>query len=93
MSVLKGYVRNRNRPEGCIAENYIAEEAIEFCSEFITDLDPIGVPANSKITHDDMLFEGITPVGGVATPVDGTALEQAHLYVLRNTGVVEPYIG
>ena len=32
MKVLKGYVRNRNRPEGCIVECYIAEEAIEFCT-------------------------------------------------------------
>ena len=28
--VLKGYVQNRNHPEGCIAECYIAEEALEF---------------------------------------------------------------
>ncbi|VVA40801.1 PREDICTED: transposase, partial [Prunus dulcis] len=31
MKVLKGYVQNRTRPEGCIAERYIAEEAVEFC--------------------------------------------------------------
>ncbi|BBH06975.1 hypothetical protein Prudu_018761 [Prunus dulcis] len=29
MKVLKGYVQNRTRPEGCIAERYIAEEALE----------------------------------------------------------------
>ncbi|CAL8174093.1 unnamed protein product [Prunus armeniaca] len=33
MKVLKGYVQNRTRPEGCIAEWYIAEEAVEFCTE------------------------------------------------------------
>ncbi|CAL9018480.1 unnamed protein product, partial [Prunus brigantina] len=32
MKVLKGYVQNRTRPEGCIAERYIAEEAVEFCT-------------------------------------------------------------
>ena len=31
MRVLKGYVRNRTRPEGCIIECYIAKEAVEFC--------------------------------------------------------------
>ncbi|CAL8163867.1 unnamed protein product [Prunus armeniaca] len=31
MKVLKGYVHNRTRLEGCIAERYIAEEAVEFC--------------------------------------------------------------
>ncbi|KAI5338157.1 hypothetical protein L3X38_017428 [Prunus dulcis] len=30
MKVLKGYVQNRTRPEGCIAKRYIAEEALEF---------------------------------------------------------------
>ena len=36
MKILKGYVRNRSRPEGCIVECYIAEEAVEFCSEYMT---------------------------------------------------------
>ncbi|XP_057802767.1 uncharacterized protein LOC131018047 [Salvia miltiorrhiza] len=36
MRVLKSYVRNRNRPEGCMAECYIAEEAVEFCSEYLS---------------------------------------------------------
>nr|GEX22671.1 hypothetical protein [Tanacetum cinerariifolium] len=30
IKVIKGHVRNRNRPEGCIAEETIAEETIEF---------------------------------------------------------------
>ncbi|XP_058211648.1 uncharacterized protein LOC131323825 [Rhododendron vialii] len=34
MKVLKGYVRNRNHPEGCIAESYIPEEGVEFCSDY-----------------------------------------------------------
>lgn len=28
MRILKGYVRNRNHPEGCIAESYIGEEVV-----------------------------------------------------------------
>ena len=32
MKRLKGYVRNRSHPEGCIAESYIAKEALEFCT-------------------------------------------------------------
>ena len=41
MKVLKGYVQNHNRPEGCIAECYIAEEAIEFCTEYLSNIDAI----------------------------------------------------
>ncbi|TYK20459.1 putative serine/threonine-protein kinase nek2 [Cucumis melo var. makuwa] len=43
MKVLKNYVRNRHHPEGCIAESYIVEEAIEFCSDFLFGVDPIGL--------------------------------------------------
>ncbi|KAH9681147.1 hypothetical protein KPL71_026853 [Citrus sinensis] len=31
MKILKGYVRNRARPKGCIAERYLAEEYAMFC--------------------------------------------------------------
>jgi hypothetical protein len=44
IEVLKKYVRNHSRPEGCITKGYRIEEAIEFCVDFIDDLSPIGVP-------------------------------------------------
>ena len=43
MEVLKKYVHNRARPKGSIAKGY-GTEVIEFCVDFISDLDPIGVP-------------------------------------------------
>ncbi|KAA0062133.1 transposase [Cucumis melo var. makuwa] len=43
MKVLKIFVRNRNRPEGCIAEAQVCEEAVQFCSDFLSGLDPIGL--------------------------------------------------
>ena len=43
MKIPKNYVRNRHRPEGCIAESYIVEEAIEFCSDFLSGVDPVGL--------------------------------------------------
>jgi hypothetical protein len=42
--VLKKYVHNRARLEESIAKGYGIEEVIEFCVDFIPDLDPIGVP-------------------------------------------------
>ena len=44
MGVLKKYVHNHPRPEGSIAKDYGIEEVIEFCIDFIPDLDQIGVP-------------------------------------------------
>ncbi|XP_013607705.1 PREDICTED: uncharacterized protein LOC106314372 [Brassica oleracea var. oleracea] len=35
MKVLKDFVRNLARPEGCIAEAYLAEECVRFCSQFL----------------------------------------------------------
>ena len=52
MKKLKGYVRNRNRPEGCIAEAYIAEEAVEFCSEYLSGVDAVGLPSRKNATYD-----------------------------------------
>ena len=44
MKVLKGYKKNQYRPEANIVERYVAEEAIEFCSEYINTTTPVGVP-------------------------------------------------
>jgi len=44
MGVLKKYVHQHARPEGSIVEGYGTEEVIEFCVEFIPELDPVGVP-------------------------------------------------
>ncbi|XP_074379270.1 uncharacterized protein LOC141720620 [Apium graveolens] len=44
LNKLKSYVRNRSKPEGCIAEGYMAEECLIFCSRFL------GGHGGSKIT-------------------------------------------
>jgi len=47
MKILKGYVKNHYHPEALMIERYIAEESIEFCSEYMSKANPIGLPANS----------------------------------------------
>ncbi|GJS31474.1 hypothetical protein Tco_0492094 [Tanacetum coccineum] len=37
MKKLKNYVRNKAKPEGSIAEGYVAEEALTFCSRYLKD--------------------------------------------------------
>lgn len=34
---LKGYVRNRSKPEGCMDEGYFVEECLTFCLRFLSD--------------------------------------------------------
>ena len=36
---LKRYVRNRARPEGSIAEAYVADECLTFCSKYMDDVE------------------------------------------------------
>nr|GFC57420.1 hypothetical protein [Tanacetum cinerariifolium] len=38
MKKLKGYVRNKAKPEGSIAEGYVAEEALTFSSHYFWDV-------------------------------------------------------
>ncbi|XP_038698507.1 uncharacterized protein LOC119996072 [Tripterygium wilfordii] len=56
---LKGYVRNRNCPEGCIAERYIAEEAVEFYVEYMSNMYTVGLSAGhvQKLSIDKQLSD------------------------------------
>jgi len=44
MKVLKGYSKNQYRPEASIVERYVAEESIEFCSQYIETVKFVGIP-------------------------------------------------
>lgn len=41
LAKLKSYVRNRSKPEGSIAEGYLAEECLTFCSRFLSGGDAV----------------------------------------------------
>ena len=88
MKGLKAYVRNRNNPEGCIAESYIAEEALEFCAEYVSNMRTIGLPPGHVETSS---IDKPLP-GGKFEHVDHSLIHQAHLYVLQNTEEVQPFI-
>ncbi|PKA63473.1 hypothetical protein AXF42_Ash005368 [Apostasia shenzhenica] len=88
MKILKRYVRNRYRPEACIIENYVAEEVIEFCNEYLHNINPNGIPIDH--TAIDKYGRGIT--SGKSHVVDINMLRQTHLYVLRNSVVMDSYI-
>ncbi|XP_024199865.1 uncharacterized protein LOC112203073 [Rosa chinensis] len=82
MKVFKGWVRNRQFPEGCIAESYIVEEAIEFCSERILpeDATTVGTPLRTKYG----LLNGCKPLSGATIiSVNQKQLDLAHLCVVN----------
>ena len=89
MSVLKKYVRNRSRLEGCIAKGYGTEEVIEFCVDFIDDLNPIGVPMSR---HEGRL-KGKGILGKKSNMhIPESEIRKANFTVLQNSSLVAPYM-
>ena len=56
--ILKKYVRNQNRLENCIVECYTYEEVVEFCNEYLSNVEPIGLPkrvCTKRINDNDKI--------------------------------------
>ncbi|XP_031106689.1 uncharacterized protein LOC116011274 [Ipomoea triloba] len=88
MGILKGYVRNRYRPEGSIIEGYSSEEIIEFCSDYLAGVESIGVP---KPRHEGRLIgKGTIGLNYVLPPLH--LRDKAHHLVLEHLSEVHPYL-
>ncbi|XP_073034334.1 uncharacterized protein [Primulina eburnea] len=92
MKTLKGFVKNRARPEGCIAECYLAEERMIFCSAYIKNISITGVRYNRNDDLENGLVEGRSISKGKEKILEDHVLQAAHRYVLFNTAEVEPYL-
>ena len=46
---LKSYVKNRNRPETSIAEGYLAEECLVFCSRYLNDREKMRSKGSNEV--------------------------------------------
>ncbi|XP_078157466.1 uncharacterized protein LOC144553243 [Carex rostrata] len=88
MGILKSYVRNRHRPEGSIVEGYSTEEVIEFCTNYMTGVGPIGVPTSRY----EGRLQGVGTIGLKAILADRDELLKAHFIVLQHMADVTPYI-
>ncbi|XP_078179598.1 uncharacterized protein LOC144573719 [Carex rostrata] len=88
MGILKGYVRNRYRPEGSIIRAYAAEEVIEYCTQYLDDLKTVGIP---KSRHEGRLH-GVGTIGSKLIIPDRTIMALAHFHVLQHLTDVHPYL-
>ncbi|CAA0819515.1 Unknown protein [Striga hermonthica] len=77
----KAYVKNPRRPEASIVERYVAEEAVEFCNEYLSQSKSVGIPS----ARHKGKGSGKGTVGGQLKSVDREEMIQAHTYVLNNT--------
>ena len=92
LGTFKGYVRNRSRPEGSIAEAYIATEVLTFCSKYIETADQL-----SKGVGEDNpglnVFDYSVRVTGKSRQEDKHKdLDKMVWYVLNNCPEILPYI-
>ncbi|XP_039126193.1 uncharacterized protein LOC120262183 [Dioscorea cayenensis subsp. rotundata] len=94
----KSYVKNRTHPEGSIAEGYIAEECLTFCSRYLQGVEtkfnrPMrnpNPPTNDQVKY---LFSSVGQhIGKIEEIVlDEISLVQAHRYVLRHCDDIENF--
>ncbi|XP_073301900.1 uncharacterized protein [Primulina huaijiensis] len=101
LGTLKSYVRNRSKPEGSIAEGYLAEECLTFCSFYLADY--VETKFNQSTRNDEttigstFALDVFTASGyalgkAIATKFDDETLKKAHQYVLFNCHHVQSYI-
>ncbi|GJZ50762.1 hypothetical protein Tco_0605277 [Tanacetum coccineum] len=98
MKKLKGYVRNKAKPEGSIAEGYVAEEALTFSSHYFRDVttkfnrpdrnvDP--PPATCRF----QVFRSVCKPIGLRSFIrfDAQELKKVKWYVLHNSPEIDTY--
>ena len=93
MKILKEYVRNTARPEGCIAESYLVEECMRFCSEFLKNTTSVEEKLDRNTDYESQSILDGRPISA-ATSINLSEMEKtmAHLAVIQNMSVVEPYV-
>jgi hypothetical protein len=95
---LKRYVRNRARPEGSIAEAYVADECLTFCSKYMDDIEtrfnrkPRNVGFSNEDDYDvDVFGHGVNFTSAYEYVYDND-YDQMVWYVLNNCSEVEKYV-
>ena len=102
---LGGYVRSRSKPEGSIAQGYLAEECVSFASWY---LDSCETRCNRPHRNDDgglrssqinvdqpaSVFNKRGRALGKGQPctLDLDTIVMAHNYILNNCDLVAPFI-
>ena len=87
--VIKGYVRNRARPDGSIAQGFLTEECISFCTNYLGIDNPVGLPVNRHLGrlvgcgHREMHIDLQDRLAD---------FERANLVALQHIDVVDPWV-
>ena len=94
---LKDYVRNRAYPEGSIAEAYIADECLTFCSRYLQGVETIfsRPQRHNDFVENAELYKFLTAkkfLGRAESIVlDQKSLAQVHRYVLLHSDIISDH--
>ncbi|GJX25654.1 hypothetical protein Tco_0231950, partial [Tanacetum coccineum] len=98
MKKLKGYVRNKAKPEGSIAEGYVAEEALTFSSHYFRDVTtkfnrPVHNVDPPPQTCQLQVFRSVCKSIGLQSVIrfDAQELKKVKWYVLYNSPEIDTY--
>jgi hypothetical protein len=98
LGTLKNFVRNRGKPEGSIAEAYVASDTLTFCSRYMEEMDTrfnseddsgqeVPLPDDISVFH-----HGVTLVGGCRVQyIDDDVMDKLVWYVLHNCEEADEY--
>lgn len=94
MKTLKAFVKNHARPEGCMAEGYLAGECISFCLEFLQKVVLVQevLNRNEDIENVSMIVEGRPLQKGEEVILSDKERDIAHRYVLMNMSAMDQYV-
>ena len=87
MTILKKYVHNQSRLEGCMVQGWATEEVIEFAIDYMV-LQAIGKP----ISHHEGCRSGKGTRGHTTFNVDYVTYTQEHFTVLQQSVPIAPYV-
>ncbi|GKC97446.1 hypothetical protein Tco_1167721, partial [Tanacetum coccineum] len=98
MKKLKGYVRNKAKPEGSIAEGYVAEEALTFSSHYFWDVTMKFNRPDRNVdppppTCQFQVFRSLCKSIGLRSVIrfDAQELKKVIWYVLHNSPEIDTY--
>ncbi|XP_073306514.1 uncharacterized protein [Primulina huaijiensis] len=98
---LKQLIRNMARPEGSIAEGYIAKECMTLCSRYLKDIETKFSRLERNYDSGFHKFKGEISIflqcgralgAGISHILDDDAWEKAHIYILKNCDEVQPFL-
>ena len=91
--IIKGYVRNRAKPDASIVQGWLTEECVSFCQNYLQSEEPVSLPVNKHLSR----------LGGVGHKTSRRELhvlhadrradfDRANLVALQHITMIDDYL-